>query len=75
MVPETPSTGQECGVVGGFLGLMMPQRIEKRLVAVRERVAELERLNAARTLVSPNEVAEELHDLKTEMAYLEALAA
>jgi hypothetical protein len=38
-------------------------------------VAELERLNAARTLVSPNEVAEELHDLKTEMAYLEALAA
>ena len=61
--------------MGGFLGLMMPQRIVKRLVAVRERVAELERLNATRTLVSPNEVAEELRDLKTEMAYLEALAA
>jgi hypothetical protein len=54
---------------------MMPQRIEKRLVAVRERVAELERLNASRTLVSPNEVEEELRDLQTEMTYLEALAA
>lgn len=61
--------------MGGFLGLMMPQRIEKRLVAVRERVAELERLNASRTLVSPNEVEEELRDLQTEMTYLETLAA
>jgi ribosomal protein L29 len=61
--------------VGGFLGLMMPQRIEKRLVAVRERLVELERMNASKTLVSPNEVAEELRDLKTELAYLEALAA
>ena len=61
--------------MGGFLGLMMPQRIEKRLVAVRERLAELERMNASRTLVSPNEVAEELRDLETELAYLEALAA
>lgn len=75
MVPETPSTGQECRVVGGFLGLMMPQRIEKRLVAVRARLVELERMNASKTLVSPNEVAEELRDLKTELAYLEALAA
>jgi ribosomal protein L29 len=54
---------------------MMPQRIEKRLVAVRARLVELERMNASKTLVSPNEVAEELRDLKTELAYLEALAA
>ncbi len=67
------SLGTGSGVVGGFLALTAPQRIERRLVLIRTRIAELERRTHNSAKLHRTEARDELLDLKDEAELLQGL--
>ena len=60
-------------VVGGFLALTAPQRIEKRLVLVRTRIAELERRTHNSANLLRTDARDELLQLRDEADLLQGL--